>query len=158
MQQFYLAQVNVAKCKAPLDDPIMQDFVNNVNRINAIADQSEGFIWRLEGEEKNEVAQIFQDASLIVNISLWKNLESLFNYIYKSAHVDIFKRKKEWFSKIELSHMAFWYIPESALPTLQEAKHKLDYLNEFGSSPYAFTFKDKFSVSDFLNYKPLKQL
>lgn len=136
----------------------MQDFVNNVDRINAIADNSNGFIWRLQDEDKDEVAQVFQDDSIIVNISVWKNLEALFNYTYKSGHVEIFKRKKEWFSKIEMSHMAFWYIPKGDIPTLQEAKHKLDYLNENGSSPYAFTFKDKFSVTDFLNYKPLKQL
>ncbi|MCB4809089.1 DUF3291 domain-containing protein [Tamlana sp. 62-3] len=156
MQQFYLAQVNIAKRLAPMDHPIMQDFVNNVDRINAIADKSNGFIWRLQDEDKDEVAQVFQDDSVIVNISVWENLEALFKYTYKSGHVEIFKRKKEWFSKIKIDHMAFWYIPKGHIPSLKEAKHKLDYLNQNGCSPYAFTFKDKFSATDFINYKPLK--
>ncbi|MCB4797361.1 DUF3291 domain-containing protein [Neotamlana laminarinivorans] len=158
MQHYNLAQVNIAKCLAPLNDPIMQGFVNNVQKMNAIADQSEGFIWRLQDEDKSEVAQIFKDPTLIVNISVWKNIDSLFNYTYKTEHANIFKHKNKWFSKIKSNHMAFWYIPENKIPTLQEAKHKLDYLNKNNSTPYAFTFKDKFSVTDFINYKPIIKL
>ena len=153
MSKFHLAQVNIAKRLASLDDPIMQDFVNNVERINAIADASEGFLWRLKDEDKDEAVRVFQDDTLLINISVWKDLESLFNYTYNSSHVEIFKRKKEWFSKINMMHMAFWYIPSGYQPSFQDAKTRLDYLNTNGETPYAFSFKNKFSVEDALNYK-----
>mgnify|MGYP000362631846 CR=1 FL=1 len=97
MNTFNIAQVNIAKRLAAMDDPIMQDFINNLDRINTIADGSEGFIWRLQDEDKDEAVTVFQDDSLIINMSVWKSLESLFNYTYKSRHIEVFKRKKEWF-------------------------------------------------------------
>ncbi|MFL1013553.1 DUF3291 domain-containing protein [Flavisericum labens] len=152
MSSYHLAQVNIAKRLAPMDDPIMQDFVNNVERINGIADHSEGFIWRLKDEDKDEAAQAFQDDSLLINMSVWKDQESLFNYTYQSNHIEVFKRKKEWFHKVQMLHMAFWYTPEGYRPTFQEAKERLEYLNNHGETPYAFTFKSKFTIQDSLNY------
>jgi len=157
MSVFHLAEVNIAKRLAPLDDPIMQDFINNLDIMNAIADASEGFVWRLMDEDKDEANKIFQDDTLLINISVWKNLETLFNYTYNSGHVEIFKRKKEWFSKTKMMHMAFWYIPENYVPTFQDAKIRLDYLNSYGETPYAFSFKSKFTKQDALNYIPLKK-
>ncbi|TGV01149.1 DUF3291 domain-containing protein [Flavivirga rizhaonensis] len=155
MSKLHLAQVNVAKRLAPMDDPIMQDFVNNLDRINALADESEGFVWRLKDEDKDLGAQIFQDDKLLINMSVWENLEALFNYTYKSGHIEVFKRKKEWFGKMKMMHMAFWYVPKGYEPTFQDAKNRLDYLNKHGDTPYAFSFKSKFTVSDSLNYKPI---
>ncbi|GAA3603862.1 DUF3291 domain-containing protein [Flavivirga amylovorans] len=155
MSELHLAQVNIAKRLAPMDDPIMQDFVNNLDRINALADESEGFVWRLKDEDKDLGTQVFQDNELLINISVWENLETLFNYTYKSGHIEVFKRKKEWFSKMKMIHMAFWYIPKGYEPTFQDAKNRLDYLNKHGDTPYAFSFKSKFTPSDSLNYKPL---
>ena len=156
MRKFHLAQVNIAKRLAPMDDPIMQDFINNLDKINAIADSSNGFVWRLQDEDKDEAENVFQDDSLIINMSVWKDLESLFNYTYNSGHVDVFKRKKEWFSKMKMIHMAFWYVPEGDEPTFQDAKTRLDYLNLHGDTPYAFSFKSKFTIEEGLNYKQLK--
>ncbi len=155
MEAFHLAQINIAKRLAPLDDPIMQDFVNNLDRINALADESEDFIWRLKDEDKDLGAQVFQDDTLLINMSVWKNLEALFNYTYKSGHIEVFKRKKEWFSKIKMMHMAFWYVPKGYEPNFLDAKNRLDYLNKHGETPYAFSFKSKFTASASLNYKPL---
>ncbi|MDO5971507.1 DUF3291 domain-containing protein [Flavivirga aquimarina] len=155
MNELYLAQVNIAKRLAPMDDPIMQDFVNNLDRINALADKSEGFVWRLKDEDKDLGATVFQDDTLLINMSVWKNSKALFDYTYNSAHIEIFKRKKEWFGKMKMKHMAFWYVPKGYEPTFQDAKDRLDYLNKHGETPYAFTFKSKFTVSDSLNYKPL---
>jgi len=157
MSVFHLAEVNIAKRLASMDDPIMQDFVNNVDRMNAIADASEGFIWRLKDEDKDETAIIFQDDTLLINMSVWENLESLFNYTYNSEHIEVLKRKKEWFSKMKIMHMVFWYIPKGYKPTFQDAKSRLDYLNIYGDTPYAFSFKNKFTNQDALNYKRLKQ-
>ena len=155
MTTFHLAQVNIAKRLAPMDDPIMQDFFDNLDKINAIADVSNGFIWRLKDEDKDEAAAVFQDDSLIINMSVWTDIDSLFNYTYNSGHIEVFKRKKEWFSKMKMLHMAFWYVPEGCEPTFQDAKDRLDYINRFGDTPYAFSFKNKFSVNDALNYKQL---
>ncbi|WP_303319153.1 DUF3291 domain-containing protein [Flavivirga abyssicola] len=155
MSELHLAQVNVAKRLAPMDDPIMQGFVNNLDRINALADESEGFVWRLKDEDKDLGAQIFQDDKLLINMSVWENLEALFNYTYKSGHIEVFKRKKEWFGKMKMMHMAFWYVPKGYEPTFQDAKNRLDYLNKHGDTPYAFSFKSKFTVSESLNYKPI---
>ncbi|WP_298553427.1 DUF3291 domain-containing protein [uncultured Algibacter sp.] len=153
MNTLHLAEVNIAKPLAPMDNPIMQDFVNNVDKMNAIADAADGFIWRLQDEDKDEATAIFQDDSLIINMSVWENLESLFNYTYNSGHIKVFKRKKEWFSKMKMMHMAFWYVPEGYEPTFQDAKNRLDYLNKHGDTPYAFSFKSKFTSTDALNYK-----
>lgn len=153
MNTYHLAQVNIAKGLAPLGDPIMQDFLNNVDHINALADNSKGFVWRFKDEDKDEALSVFKEDNLLVNISVWEDLESLFNYIYHSGHIEVFKRKNEWFSKVKMKHMAFWYVPEDHKPTLKEAKIRLDYLNSHGETPYAFTFKSKFSVIDSINYK-----
>ncbi|WP_298535559.1 DUF3291 domain-containing protein [uncultured Algibacter sp.] len=155
MINYNLAQVNVAKRLAPMDDPIMQDFVNNIERINAIADISNGFKWRLQDEDKDEAATVFDDDSLVINMSVWEDLESLFSYTYKSGHIEVFKRKKEWFSKMKMMHMAFWYVPEGYEPTFQDAKERLDYLNVHGDTPFAFSFKSKFTPEDALEYKQL---
>ncbi|GAA4808932.1 DUF3291 domain-containing protein [Litoribaculum gwangyangense] len=154
MSKFHLAQINIAKRLAPMNDPIMQDFFNNVDRINGIAENSEGYVWRMLDDNKDEARQIFKDDTLIINMSVWKDLESLFNYTYRSGHLEIYKRKKEWFTKMKFMHMAFWYVPVGYEPTFKEANNRLNYLNEYGETPYAFTFKNKFSVSDALNYKP----
>ena len=156
MDIYHLAQVNIAKRLAPMDDPIMQDFVNNLDKINAIADKAEGFIWRLQDEDKQEAALVFQDDTLIINMSVWASLEALFNYTYHSGHIEVFKRRKDWFSKMKLMHMAFWFVPIGYEPTFQDAKKRLDYLINHGDTPYAFSFKSKFGIEDFLNYKPIR--
>ncbi|MDD7885660.1 DUF3291 domain-containing protein [Flavivirga sp. 57AJ16] len=155
MKELHLAQINIAKRLAPMEDPIMKDFVDNLDRINALADESEGFVWRLKDEDKDLAAQVFQDDTLLINMSVWENLETLFNYTYKSDHIEVFKRKKEWFSKMKMVHMAFWYVPKGYEPTFQGAKKRLDYINKHGDTPYAFGFKSKFTAMDSLNYKPL---
>lgn len=150
----YLAQVNIAKMKAPIDSPIMADFVNNLDRINSLAEQSEGFIWRLKDENDNATAiKVFDNDYLIINMSVWKNTALLKNYVYKSMHVEILKRKKEWFEKMEQMHMALWYVEKNAFPSPLEAKEKLEYLRVNGESPRAFTFKSNFLPIDFVNSK-----
>lgn len=155
MKEHNLAQVNIAKRLAPMDDPIMQDFVNNLDKINAIADSADGFVWRMQDEDKELGAKVFKDDALLINMSVWKSLESLFEYTYNSGHIEVFKRKKEWFSKMKMMHMAFWYIPKGYEPTFQDAKDRLDYLNKHGDTPYAFSFKSKFTAEDSINYTPI---
>jgi hypothetical protein len=154
---YYLAQVNIAKMLAPIDDPIMADFVNNLERINAIADRSEGFVWRLADIENNALAiRAFEDETLIINMSVWKDLESLFRFTYKTDHAEIFARRKEWFSRITDIHMVFWYVPVGHIPTPTEARQRLEYVNAHGESPYAFTFKIRFTVEEFVNFNKVR--
>ncbi|KAA1243088.1 DUF3291 domain-containing protein [Aquimarina sp. RZ0] len=149
-----LAQINIAEMLAPIDDPIMKDFVDNLDRINELAEQSQGFVWRLKEEEGNATAiTIFDNLFLIINMSVWENIETLFDFVYKTAHADILKRKKEWFHKMPKMHMAFWYIENGHIPTPDEAKERLYYLQEHGETPYAFSFKNKFTIEDAVNFR-----
>lgn len=150
---YNLAQINVARMLAPLDSKIMKDFVNNLDRINQLAEKSEGFIWRLIEDNNESAVMVFKDDQIVVNMSVWTSIETLFNFTYKSAHKDIFKRRKEWFSAMKEMHMACWYVPEGKYPSAQEAKDRLDYLNKFGESPYAFTLKSNFSPKEASEYK-----
>lgn len=123
-----LAQINIAKMKAPIDSPVMSEFVANLDIINALAEKSDGFIWRLVGDNNNATSvKIFDDDFLIVNMSVWKNFEALFQFVYQSHHVEVFKRRKEWFEKMPEMHMALWYIPAGYLPTVSDATERLIY-------------------------------
>jgi len=95
----------------------------------------------------------FGDDMLIINMSVWKDMESLFQFTYKSNHIEVFSRRKEWFTNIKTMHMVFWYVPIGHEPTQEEAKQRLDYINEKGESPYAFTFRNKYTIEDFLNFE-----
>ena len=143
--QFHLAQINIARMLAPIDSPIMADFVHNLDPINELAERSAGFIWRLKDDSNNATSiKIFDDDFLIVNMSVWLNTESLFDYVYKSGHVEIFKRRKEWFEKMPEMHMALWYVPEGKHPSVEAATERLTYLRKHGETPYAFGFRKKF--------------
>lgn len=138
----HLAQVNIAKMKAPIDSPIMADFIANLDRINAIAEAHEGFVWRLKGEENNATAiKVFEDKYLIINMSVWKDKKSLSEYVYKSDHKEIYKRKAEWFESMSDMHMALWLVEEGHIPTPEEARERLEYLQKNGETDYAFGFR-----------------
>ncbi len=139
-----IAQVNIAKMKGPIDSPIMADFVANLEIINALAEIHEGFVWRLKGEGDNATAiKVFDDGFLIINMSVWKNMKSLSDYVYKSMHLEILKRKGEWFEKMDKMHFALWQIEECHIPTPEEAKERLEFLQLNGESDFAFGFKRK---------------
>jgi len=142
----YLAQLNIAEAIAPMDDPVMADFVSNIERINSLAEKSPGYIWRLTDEEgENSYSmQLFDSEYIVTNMSVWKDRDSLFDFVYNTAHVEIFKRRKEWFVKMPQMHMVLWYIEEGHIPDINEAKERLQHLREHGKSQYAFTFKDNF--------------
>jgi len=154
MKTYHLAQINIARMLAPIDSPLMQDFVDNLDRINQIAENSPGFVWRLRDENDNATSiQVFDDEFLIINMSVWESKKTLFNFTYDSAHVEIFKRRKEWFHKMTDMHMALWYVQKGQNPTPDEAKERLALLNKLGETPFAFTFKSDFQAIDALNYQ-----
>jgi hypothetical protein len=151
--EYQLAQINIAKMLAPANDPIMADFMANLERIYDVAFTWDGFIWMYKPEENNNQSlRIFDDDFLITNLSVWASAEVLFNYVYKSDHVEIFKRRKEWFEKIPEIYMALWYIPAGQKPTPDEARDRLLYLRQHGETPYAFSFKKRFTSQEAIAY------
>jgi hypothetical protein len=140
-QKFHLAQINIAQMKAPLTDPIMAEFADALNEVNAIADRSPGFIWRLQTASGNATEiQAYPDPKMLVNVSVWQDVETLKTYVYKSLHGEFFVRRRQWFEKYEGEHFAMWWIPAGHQPTVEEGKTKLAYLTLHGDSQTAFTF------------------
>jgi len=152
MDKYHLAQINIASAKNTMDTDVMKGFVDRLDEINTLADKSQGFIWRLQGEDGNATTiQAFDDPLLIVNMSVWKNFDSLKNYVYKSIHVELIRGRDAWFNKMSDSQVALWWIPEGHIPTVDEGKEKLNYLQKHGASQIAFTF------SKFFDHENLKQ-
>ena len=148
MSKLYLAQLNIAVLKEPLDSPLLADFVANLDRINALAEDSPGYIWRLKTDEGNATAFCPLGENIIVNMSVWKDTASLQQYVHKSAHTEIMSRRKEWFERMPEAFMVLWWIPEDHLPTIEEAMEKLEQLRKHGPTPSAFSFRNPFPAPD----------
>lgn len=144
---FHLAQVNIARAKAPLDHPLMKGFVDQLERINTLAERSPGFIWRLENEEGDATTiRLFEDERIIVNLSLWASLGALKAYVYSGEHLAVLKNKKNWFEKLDRPSLALWWLPVGQIPDLGSAKAALAKLQEKGATPEAFTFARPYPV------------
>ena len=142
-QKYHLAQINIAKGLSTLDDPIMKGFVDQLYRINALADSSPGFIWRLQTEPGGAISvHAFGDEKIIVNMSVWESFQSLKDYVYSGKHLAALKNKKSWFEKMPGPVLALWWIPAGTIPTVQEGKEALEQLKKFGSTSRAFTFTE----------------
>lgn len=142
---FHIAQINIARMKAPMDDPVMQEFVAGLQPINALADNAPGFVWRLQDDSGDATnLRPFPDDFMIVNMSVWESVESLRDYTYKTAHVAYVRQRKAWFEKLDQPIYALWWQPAGQIPTVTEAKTRLDHLIQHGDSPTAFTFGKPF--------------
>ena len=141
MSEYHLAQVNIAQMKFPLDDPRMRDFVDRLEAINAFADHAPGFVWRLQAEDGDATAIDFFGADTLVNMSLWRDLDSLRDYAFRSVHKDVLARRQEWFERMQQPYSVLWWIEAGRLPTLEEADERLERLRRDGPGPQAFTFK-----------------
>lgn len=151
---YHIAQINIGRVLAPMDSPVMSTFVERLDDINALADNSEGFVWRLKDDNNNASSiRIFEDDTLIVNMSVWKDIDTLYAYTYQTAHTEILKRRKEWFEKMGEMQLALWYVPQGHIPTVAEAEERLTYLRKNGPTPYAFTFKQRFSYEEAMTFK-----
>jgi hypothetical protein len=141
----HLAQLNIARFKYAPEDPGLADFMAALDPINALADSSPGFVWRLQDESGNATGiNAFDDPMTLVNMSVWEDVDSLYEFVYRSPHIGIMRRRAEWTQRMEEAHMVLWWIPEDHIPTLDEAKGKLDLLRGTGPTPEAFTFRDRF--------------
>jgi hypothetical protein len=147
--QYHLAQVNIGKILAPMDSPQMSEFKNNLDPINALAEASEGFIWRLKDENNNATSiKVFEDDFMIINMSVWKDIDSLYKYVYESAHMEYLKNRKAWFERLTEKYMALWWIPEGHIPTTSEAIERINHIRQHGDTAFAFGFKKRFTFEE----------
>ena len=143
----HLAQINIATTRYPLGSAEMKEFVDALEVINALAESSPGFIWRLTGEDDNATEyRPFDDDRIIVNISVWTDLESLKSYVYNSVHTDYLRRRKEWFEIMREAYTVLWWVEPGHTPDIEEAKAKLESLRVNGSTPAAFAFREPFTA------------
>ncbi len=132
-----------------MDSPLMSEFKNNLDRINALAEASEGFVWRLKEENNNATSiKVFEDDFMLINMSVWKDIDSLYKYVYESAHVEYLKNRKAWFEKLTEKYMALWWIPEGHIPTAQEAIERINHIRQHGDTAFAFGFKKRFTADE----------
>ncbi|WP_433216516.1 DUF3291 domain-containing protein [Dactylosporangium sp. CS-047395] len=140
-----LAQLNVGVPVGPRDDPRMADFYAELDRINALADAWPGFVWRLVDDSGADATSLRPfGGDLMVNMSVWRSLEALREYTFRSGHLDVLRRRREWFVPLGEPHLVMWWVPDGHRPTLTEARERLDLLRAAGPSEKAFTFRDTF--------------
>jgi len=147
--RFHLAQANIGLLRAPIEDPIMEGFRSQLDSINALADRSPGFVWRLQTEDGNALAiRPFADQRMAINMSVWESLGALQQFVYGSAHVGPLRDRKQWFESIEGPILVLWWLPVGHVPTVAEALERLAHLKERGPSRDAFTFRTPFPSPD----------
>lgn len=149
MSDVHLAQVNIARMKGPLESAIMSSFVARLDEINALADRSPGFVWRLQTAEGNATyLRPYDDDRILFNLSVWRSIEDLRAFVYRSSHAEVLQRRHEWFERFEGVYAALWWVPAGHLPSVEEAKARLAHLAENGPTRLAFTFKVTFPPDD----------
>ncbi len=139
---YHLAQLNIARFLKPVEHPDNSDFVNNLDRVNAVAESQPGFVWRLIGDGNDALdIQAFDDPNIVVNMSVWTDIESLANFVYRNEdHLAIMRRRREWFEKMKF-HLVLWWVETNHIPSLFEAKERLSSLIANGPCERSFTFR-----------------
>lgn len=148
---YHLAQINVARMLEPLDSPLLKEFAEGLEPINALADNSPGFVWRLKDEEGNLGAtsyRPFEDDLIIVNLSVWQDLEHLKNFAFKTAHAQYVKKRFSWFDRMKEAYLAMWWVPAGHRPDVAEAMARLKFLRKKGDTEKAFTFRKVFPMPE----------
>jgi hypothetical protein len=146
---FHVAQVNVSLPAEPLDSPRLVDFVAALEPINALADVAPGFVWRLQTEDGNATAiRVLDDDRLIVNMSVWESIEALGEFVFRTAHTGVMRRRREWFVPMRESMTALWWVPAGTVPTVADAERRLHHLRAHGPTEFAFTFRAPFPGPD----------
>ncbi|MES2127801.1 MAG: DUF3291 domain-containing protein [Pseudomonadota bacterium] len=149
---YQLAQINVGRAKGAMDDPIMKGFVDQLDHINRLADNSPGFVWRLQTENGDATAiQAFDDPRVIVNMSVWASYDALKTYVYSGEHLGVLRQRKDWFEKMDTAMLALWWVPAGHQPTPQEGRQVLERLQTHGPSPEGFTFAKPYPAPELLD-------
>lgn len=145
MRAHDLAQLNIGRLRAPTDSPVVAEFMDALDEINALADASPGFVWRFQTEEGNATAERpFADDTILVNFSTWESVEALSDYVYRTVHADYLRRRREWFERFDDVGIVLWWVPAGHRPTVEQAIERLEHLRLHGPSPRAFTFRHRF--------------
>ena len=147
MTDWQLAQINIGRTTAPLDDPSMAEFMAALDPVNAIADASPGFVWRLQDDSGHATyIRVFDDPRMIINLSVWESVEALREFSYRGQHTAVLARRKDWFEKLDRPHLALWWTRAGSRPTAAEGLARLDHLHRHGPTEHAFTFTKPFAA------------
>jgi len=146
MSEFHLAQVNITRLLAPADDPLIADFVAQLDRINTLADHSPGFVWRYISDARDPQDREYDDPLMLLNLSVWQSAEHLYDFAYRSAHAQVYADRRKWFEKLEQPQVALWWIQAGLRPTVADAQQRLNLLAAAGPTPRAFTFRQRFDA------------
>jgi hypothetical protein len=138
-QSRHLAQFNIARARYPLDDPRMREFVDNVDRVNALANGIEGFVWRLADASGHAMnIRVYDDPAILPNLTVWESVEALERFVWQTVHRRFYGRREQWFAPLDGPPLVLWWIPEGHRPTMEEGAERLDHLKAHGSSDDAF--------------------
>jgi hypothetical protein len=149
MTRYHIAQVNIGRVRAPLDDSLMAGFVARLDEFNALADRSPGFVWRLQTSEGNATYfRPYDDDRILLNMSVWTTIEALKNYVYRTAHAELLQQRQAWFERFDRTYLALWWVPEGHIPGVDEAKKRVASLDDHGPTQFAFTFKKIFQPDE----------
>lgn len=149
MASHHLAQLNIGRALAPVDSPQLAGFVARLDDINALAEAAPGFVWRFQTEEGNATAlRPYEDDRIMVNFSVWTTAEVLHDFVYRTVHAEVMRDRRKWFEQMDQPFTVLWWVPAGHRPSIQEAIERLEHLRRHGSTPYAFTFKERFAAPD----------
>lgn len=149
MAEWELAQFNLARAVDTLESPALAGFVAELKRLNELADVSAGFVWRYEGHSADEpAAAADNDPQMLLNLSVWRSVQALYDYTYRGDHARQIARRKEWFEQTREPRLVLWWVPAGRRPTLQEGLARLQELRTRGPTSRAFTFKQRFPAPD----------
>lgn len=150
LSPMHLAQLNVAHLRAPIDAPELAEFVALLEPVNAVADEAPGFVWRMKESESDPTATVVHGYGdhLLINFSVWESLQTLWDFTYRSVHLGVLRRRREWFLRVAEPYMVMWWVPEGHIPSLAEGMRRLERLRTEGPSPEAFTYKDSYDSSE----------
>ena len=142
---WHLAQVNIGRARGAMTDAVMWGFAVRLEEINALAERTPGFVWRLQTEDGDATAiRPYGDERIMINMSVWADLESLRGYVFRSAHAAVMRQRQEWFERFEGIYLALWWVPAGHRPTVEEAVSRLGHLQAHGPTPFAFSFQQPF--------------
>ena len=141
-QTRHLAQFNIARIRYPLDDPRMAEFVDNVDRVNRLAEKIEGFVWRLKDDSGHAMnMRVYDDPTLLPNLTLWEHPQALERFVWQTLHGRFYRRREDWFAPIE-TPLVMWWVDAGARPTMAEGVRRRDHLIAQGPSDYAFGWEN----------------
>ncbi len=136
--QHHLAQFNIARIRYPLDDPRMAEFVDNVARVNALAEQIDGFVWRLKDDSGHAMnMRVYDDPAILPNLTVWESAAALERFVWQTLHGRFYRRREAWFEPLD-TPLVMWWVAEGARPTMQEGVARRDHLIAHGPGDYAF--------------------